>query len=499
MREIFVREVDTGGPDFGPGMIHPSHQGLPFQLHEFVSDESQESVPGSEDGNPLVQEATGCDADGGVHARCVGSTGEDDHGPVIRSLLAWGDAAQSLQQFQGVLETLTSQILGRREIAVLDLPGHGPALFDDFQQRRRHDTVSDESEHMTKGRFGVFQKQVHGGHPEACGENPVERRGGPAALHVPEHGHPHIDVEPLAQDFLDIGRADVKSIRMPGPLGHDDHLVGTPRLAGALDRRNHLLVPSQLQFLLGNENPRHSTGQTRGQGQITAMPAHGFHHESPLVGSGGGGEVVDGSSDVVQGRVGPDAHVRAKEIVVYGTRQSHHMQGGNRHPAIRLRALSQDRCGVVGPFAAQNMSPHKTSVAADDDQSLDAELEHVLHGRPSALAGAEKFGSSRAEKRTPLGQNAADVVPCEGAKGRPTGYEPLVSTVDSDDGNTSVDGPPHHRSHGGVHAGRIASTGHYRQSFDHQTLLELLELVDVETVTIHEKFPRLATVPRISA
>lgn len=52
---------------------------------------------------------------------------------------------------------------------------------------------------------------------------------------------------------------------------------------------------------------------------IPAVSAHDLHDEGALVRVGGADDGVDGLDDAVQRRVRADRHVRAAEVIVYGS------------------------------------------------------------------------------------------------------------------------------------------------------------------------------------
>lgn len=221
-------------------------------------------------------------------------------------------------------------------------------------------------------------------------------------LNVPEYRDPDFYPQPLAEDLLDITGTEVQAVRMPGPLGHDDHLVRSADVAGLLESRNHFLVPAQLEFLFGNQHPRRPASQGSRKGQVAAMAPHGLEDEGPLVRRSRRVEVVHGVNNVIEGRVRSDGHVRSVQIVVDGTGKTYDLErrdfSGGDHVGVQL----QDLFHVFTPFAGEGVGAHERPVAADDHQCLDSPFQQVEYGPLPSRLRPELLRPGGSEESSPL-------------------------------------------------------------------------------------------------
>jgi len=411
----------------------------------------------------LVEEAAGRNADGGVHAGSVGPGGENHDDAVVPGFLGGRDAGQGLHQVKGVAEAPPPQAQGLGVIPVLDLHAHGPALFHHLRKRSLDDGIADQAHHVTVDHVGLLHQDVHGRHSQASGEDAVESRGGASPLHMPQNRHSNVDAQAVHQELADFVGIDEQAVGMPGSLGHDDHLVGSADFPGVVQGRHHLLVPSQLELLLGDQHPGCPAGQGRRQGQVTAVASHGFKDEGALMGRRRGTQIVHGMHDVVEGRVGPDGHVRAVKIIVDGTRQADHLQG--THLAGRIRP--PQALQVFGPFPGQHVSPRKGSVASDHHQGLDPSFQQVKGCLSPAFRGPELIRAGRSQERASLLKDSPHVLPLEGNHLVRPRHQAFIPEIDAVDLKAVVQCPAHHGPHRGIHARGIPSARHDCECFHH--------------------------------
>lgn len=113
---------------------------------------------------------------------------------------------------------------------------------------------------------------------------------------------------------------------------------------------------------------------------------------------------------------------------------------------------------MLVPLLFEEVGAGETTVATDDDESIDAQLHEVLGGPTTAFPGAELHAASSAEHGAALMQDAA-----HGFRGRPLdlvatlnqSLKPLVDRIHSEIG---IQPGTNHRPHGGIHSRGVTTT-----------------------------------------
>lgn len=121
------------------------------------------------------------------------------------------------------------------------------------------------------------------------------------------------------------------------------------------------------------------------------MSAHDLHDEGALVRVGGADNGVDGLDDAVQRRVRPDRHVRAAEVIVYGSYHSSNVQELIFLPLVFSDlVVGQQLIKQAGPLLTEEVGSGEGTVSSNHHQVGDASGHQVVGGLETALSLAVK-------------------------------------------------------------------------------------------------------------
>jgi hypothetical protein len=210
--------------------------------------------------------------------------------------------------------------------------------------------------------------------------------------------------------------------------------MGFAPLVSVHHRPGHLL---QTGLPLRDQHHLRPADHPCDQRQIPAIPSHGLHQERPPDGGGGVPQPVDGVDDGVQGRIHPDAHVRAPDVVVDAGGDADHGEA----------AL------VEGQGAAHG------AVAADHHQAFDPMLVQAAQSLALPLLRHKLLRAGGLENGPAALDDAAHVPGAE-LHDLPLD-QALEPPSDPQDPHAVIGGGAHHRPDAGVHARRIPSAGHH--------------------------------------
>ena len=304
----------------------------------------------------------------------------------------------------------------------------------------------------------IFVQKVDGMCAQLGGQQAVARRGAAAALDVAQHGgarlvarelfdnHGHlraggdaIVVDDVLQFLMLLTElAQIGGQGAERALGKDeDHAALAAQNAPLHALGDFLDVP----WKLGNHADFRAAGQRCVQRDVAAVAAHDGQHAGALVGIAGLANLVQAFAGSVQRRVEADGVIGVGQIVVDGSR---HADGGKAQPGKRLRAL-------VG------------AVAADADQSLDAQIVQIAHGQLLNLQIVEVHAARGAQE----GAAAVDFVR-DAARGqnfkivvlvRAAHEHAVVAALEAHHRHVVMQRCANHRADGRVHARSISAGG----------------------------------------
>jgi hypothetical protein len=190
------------------------------------------------------------------------------------------------------------------------------------------------------------------------------------------------------------------------------------------------------------------------------VAAHDLDDEGALVGGGGGGELVDGVDDAVQRRVRADGHVGADHVVIDGADQSDDDQGGvGPRGLLGDGPLGGQLLNVLRPFPAELVGAGQGSVAADDDEVVDAVLQQVAGGGVAARVLTEGGAARGPDDGPALGEDRRHVGPPHLLDGAPAVDGALPSLHDRVGRGAARQGGADYGAHRRVHSLGVAARG----------------------------------------
>src|SRR5215204_4681567 len=263
--------------------------------------------------------------------------------------------------------------------------------------------------------------------PEPAREYPVGGRRDPTALDVAH------DREPGVVGAFGLVYVLVQFLGGEWrPLRDHDYEVALPLFVGLLEERQQRLGP---RLELGDDRRLGPTGDGAHERQIARLAAHHLDHVRPLVGAGGVFDPVDSLQRRVERRVHPYRRLGTPHVVVYGRRNTGHLD----------------------PELGQPQTPGQAPVAADDHQPLDLGRGEPARRTPLPLGRRELSRAFRPQHRPPTVDDSPQAAPVHRVD--PALQKPPVAGPDSHDLPAPEEGRPRHGPYRRVHPRRITPTG----------------------------------------
>ncbi len=244
------------------------------------------------------------------------------------------------------------------------------------------------------------------------------------------------------------------------PFGENDDIVAAPDFLAFRQLAAQIILPGVFRGVFRDEYPGGPGGDGAGQRQITAIAAHDFHDENPLMAECGAAQCVDGVHDPVQRRIRADGHVGVGHVVVDRTDHADNLElriglplfGGD--PALCFQ-LGRE----VAPIGAECVGSPQAAVAADDDQAVDPAADQVFRRFQFALERMKFLTARSPDHGSPEPDDAGHRIPLH--FDNPVFDQPLIALINRIDvqfiGNAGAD----NGTDGGVHSGGISATGQH--------------------------------------
>ena len=194
-----------------------------------------------------------------------------------------------------------------------------------------------------------------------------------------------------------------------------------------------------VERLLGDQDHVGAAGNARVERDPAGVTAHDLDHHHPMVGLGGGVKPVDRLGGDVQRGVEAEGDVGGADVVVDRLRHPDHVE---------------TMLGVEAVGGAEGV------LAADCDQTIEAEIAHGRGDRLRAVVALERIRPRGAEDGAAAGQDAARRLDRKllGVAFQRTA--PAVAKAD-DLISVNVDSLSHHGADYGVEAGTIPAPGQH--------------------------------------
>ncbi len=288
-------------------------------------------------------------------------------------------------------------------------------------------------------------------------QDPVEGRGGPAALDMAQDHRPGLDtgalLDLLGQDIPDAPQAHVAEgvgllglgyhpgLGGLGTLGHHHDGEVPPPLYPLLYLGCHLI---HIKGLLRDEDQVRPPGDARIGGNPACVAPHDLHHHAPVVGLGGGVQPVDGLGGDGDSGIEAEGHIRSRYVVINGLG---HPYNGQAH----LVELQRHPQGVV---------------PSDGHQGVQGEFLEVLNSPFIAALLLGRIGPGGMQNGPTLMEDAGQVLALKGHGIHPQKTRPAV--LEAQELVAIVVYPlPHHRPDNSIQSRAVASPGQYTYPHRH--------------------------------
>ena len=352
----------------------------------------------------------------------------------------------------------SAHLFGLGVVARFQRRGNGAGLFHRFDQRRRRNpvVVGDHNDRFVV-RI-VLQKFLDGLIAVGCAHIPVVGARGAAALNVSENRDPALQIEFLFNNLLNLIAGDGISLEIARPFRHNDDVVAAAGEMTFMQQIAHLVFPAGFRGPFRNEDPRGARGNRAHQRQITAVAAHDFDNEDPLMAVCGAAERVDRVGDAMKRGIRSDGHVGIRHIVVDGADHPDNAEFRTGRLLFRRDAAAFHQFRKEsGPVLTEFIRSAETAVSSDHHQTVDSALDQILRRFQQTLPRAELLAPCRADDGSSLLHDPGDRGPVH--LDDPVLNQSLISLIDRVDIHSEGDSAANHRADRRVHSGGVPAAG----------------------------------------